>query len=423
MHIRLRPLLILGLLVALIGGGWSVQPTAGEDARSIEIVELSGPLDARALRFAADVIEQAAGGNVEVVVLQIDSPGVVNGERELERLVRLLRNPPLPVAAWVGPAPAVAYGGALQLLVAAPIRAAAPGSVIGYGEPSIAGKSVPPLVGLPPTLAGGVVEVEEPGGVVDIVQPSLRQLVILDLNGLTVEVGGRRVELSTLQPFGEGVTNLPTVIREPGLWDRFLSLALRPEAAFFFLAVGLTIAAFEFYALGPGVAATVAAVSLLLASYGVAVLPVRPWALILTVVSVGVLTVGYQMGGVATLLVAGAAGLGVGGLWFTDAAPQLIPGRLGVGLTVVGVAAFYAVAMPTVTRARLSTRTIGRERLVGRRGMALGDFAPDGEVEVDGARWRATAHRESGIRAGDAVEVVAIDGWYLEVEPVRENQG
>jgi membrane protein implicated in regulation of membrane protease activity len=44
-------------------------------------------------------------------------------------------------------------------------------------------------------------------------------------------------------------------------------------------------------------------------------------------------------------------------------------------------------------------------------------LGPDGEVEVDGARWSATAHRAAGITAGDPVTVAAVQGTVLEVEP------
>jgi membrane protein implicated in regulation of membrane protease activity len=80
--------------------------------------------------------------------------------------------------------------------------------------------------------------------------------------------------------------------------------------------------------------------------------------------------------------------------------------------------------MPTVQRARFSTQTIGREGLVGERGVALGALSPDGVVEVRGARWRATAHREAGLSSGSDVVVSGVDGLFLEVEPVstdREN--
>ena len=72
----------------------------------------------------------------------------------------------------------------------------------------------------------------------------------------------------------------------------------------------------------------------------------------------------------------------------------------------------------TVARSRFSTPTIGREHLVGRRGVAVTAFGPNGHVEVDGARWQAAAHREAGLEVGDEVEVVGVDGLFLEVEPV-----
>ena len=51
-------------------------------------------------------------------------------------------------------------------------------------------------------------------------------------------------------------------LHEPGLFTRLLRLSIQPEAAFFFLVIGLTLAAFEFYAIGPGLAAATGVVSL-----------------------------------------------------------------------------------------------------------------------------------------------------------------
>jgi membrane-bound ClpP family serine protease len=413
-----RFLASIGVLFALTSLGPNVR--AQEPERVIEVIELEGPLEARVLDFAADTIEAAAG--VEVVVLQIDSPGVVDGEEELQRLLGLLADPPVPVVAWVGPAPAVAYGGALQIYAAAPVKAAAPGAEMGYGAPTIIGRVNDPVVPLPEDLVDGTTRVEATAPLGGLVQPSLRQLVVSDLDGQEVQTrSGTRI-LSTLQPIDGGVTHIPTVLRQPGLWDRFLRLAVRPEAAFFFLAAGLTVAAFEFYAIGPGIAAGVAAISLFLGGYGLSVLPVRGWALGLLLASWGLLVASHQRGGIGVLRVVGTLGVGVAGWFFADTAPQIVPSPLGVALTAVAVGAFFWVAMPTVTRARFSTGTVGRESLMGRRGQALVRFDPDGVVEVEGARWPATAHRAAGIEPGTPVVVTGLDGHYLEVEPVRENR-
>jgi membrane-bound serine protease (ClpP class) len=407
--------------VLLAVGAISLVAQAQEPERTVEVIELSGPFDARLVDFARDAIEAAAGRQVEVVVLAIDSPGSVAPVEDLAGLIGVVAAPPLPVVAWLGPAPGTTGGGALQLAAAAPFTAAAPGVELGAWSPSRAGDPssgdlVPPPTGLEAgTIVDGPVE-----GLIDLVQPSIRQL-IQDLDGVVVPTASGEVTLSTIRPFtapdgSEGVTVLETVIRQPGWWEGLLGLAVSPEATFFFLVAGLVVAAFEFYAIGPGVAASVALASLGLAAYGMAVLPVRWWAVVLTVLAVGLLSTSYQRGGVSVLTGIGLGGLAVAGLAFTDAAPQITPSLLGVAGTVAAAGFFFLLAMPTVARARFSTQTIGRDHLLGVEGRAVVDLTPDGIVEVAGARWRASSHREAGIRGGDPVVVVGVDGEYLEVD-------
>ena len=404
-----RFLILLGLV------GMAALPLAGQtDEGVVEFVDLSGILDERILNFAIDSISHAAQrGDTEIVVLQIDSPGVVGSEETLEELIELISSPPLPVATWIGPAPARAFGGAGLLVLGAEVRFAAPGSEIGFLSPAVAG-------GVSAEGDGRLQDdVADTGDVADIEVSSMtaapRQVVQL-LDGRTVAFAGGERVLSTLVRVDGGDT-IATVVRSPGWWDGFLRLASTPDAVFFLLVAGLTVAAFEFYAIGPGIAAGVAATCLFLASYGMAVLPVRWWAVALTLVSTWVLTVAYQRGSVLALDLIGLAGLTVAGFKFTDAAPQFSPGVPGTLLTVASAAFFFLLAMPTVARSRFSTRTIGRDHLVGRDGRAVSDFSPDGVVEVDGARWRATAHREAGIREDDPVVVTAVEGWFLEVSP------
>jgi membrane-bound serine protease (ClpP class) len=416
-------LLRLLLTLAAVLTATALPALGQEEQRRVEVLEVSGPLDARALDFLAEQIHSAASRPVELVVLQLTSPGVVASRSELEELAELVSEPPLPLAVWIGPAPGRLYGGALQLAALAPLTLAAPGVEVGHWTPTIAGDpEQPPLLASPSDRLAAPVAVEEPiPGVVDELAPSIRQL-LQALDERTMTVAGTQVVVDTIAPFEApdgtaGVAPIPTVFRQPGLWTRFLRLAATPEAAFFFLVAGLTVAVFELYAIGPGIAAGVAAVSLGLAGYGMAVLPVRGWAVGLTVVAIALLAAAYQRGGFPALSALGMAGVAAGGLAFTAGAPQIEVSRWGVVLTVAAAGFFFLLAMPTVARARFSTQTIGREHLVGRKGRALSDLSPEGLVEVDGARWHASSHREAGIRAGDAVTVAGVDGWTLEVEP------
>jgi membrane-bound serine protease (ClpP class) len=411
----LSTLLLAVVLAPLVAG-------AQADERRLDVIDISGPLDNGAVEFVIDTIEAAADRGSEAVILEVDSRGVVADPEVFEELLALTADPPLPLVVWAGPAPGRVYGGALELLAAAPLSIAAPGVEIGYASPTYIAGEPGTIASIPAPLESEVVVVEGPvEGLVDDTSPAIRQL-IQELDGVAIPVGGSDRVLSTLTTSEidgeEQTTAIPVTFHKPGYWARFLRLAVTPEAAFMFLVAGLTIAAFEFYAIGPGIAAAMAAISVFLAAYGLATLPVRWWAFALALLGWAALTASYQRGSVAAITCLGTGLMLAGGLFYVDGAPQLEMNAVVTIVIVLSVLAFYTVAMPTVARSRFSTRTIGREHLIGSRGVALADLDPDGEVEVDGARWRASAHREAGIRQGDPVRVAEIDGMILEVEPV-----
>ncbi len=409
---------LLFSLILVVVGLTGVVPARAQSEAPIEVVAVKGPLDGLAVDFIDSAIVRAARRGAEVVILQLDTPGALTPN--VADLVDLVADPPLPVVVWVGPDPAAGYGATMALLEAAAIGAAAPGVEVGYRLPLVAGDPVPaPAADAPADpLVTDAVTVRDPiPPYVDVVVPTINNLLVA-LNGRVVTVRDQTVTLETTAERDGAQIAKPTVFLEPGLGTRTLRLAVRPEAAFFFLVAGLTIAAFEFFAIGPGVAAGVAVLSLLLSGYGLAVLPLRWWAVLLALLGQWLMTVDFQRGAVGALTGLGAVAMTLGGLFFTSGAPQIVPAWWAVIVIVVSVVLFYMFAMTAVARSRFSTPTLGREHLIGRRGKALTDFNPNGEVNVDGARWLAAAHREAGIRQGDAVVVAAIDGRFLEVEPV-----
>lgn len=403
----MRRLALLFVILALPGVA-----SAQSDDAGIDVIDVSGPLDESALGFMADSIRSASGNGQELVLLQINSKAVLDGPG-FDALVDLVVDPPVPVAVWVGPAPASAFGGAYLLVRTAEHSAMAPGSSWGKANPVVFGEERATVTG--PDVA---VLAEDAG--VEL-QPTLRQY-LQDLDGRTFDTSEGSVVVSTITEFGEGVTLKEVTFRKPGLADRFFRLAVSPEAAFFFLVVGLSIVTFEFFALGPGVAAGVAALSLIPAGWGLLNLPTRWWALLLALAGWALLTAAYQKGGFVSLTVLGAVLLQMGGMTLIEGQGQIDPRWWLVLPSVLAVLFFFLIAMPTVQRARLSTQTIGRESLIGQAGSAIADFDPDGLVEVAGARWRATAHREAGLRAGSQVVVTGVDGLYLEVDPVRSDR-
>jgi membrane-bound serine protease (ClpP class) len=300
---------------------------------------------------------------------------------------------------------------------------------VGHLAPTVAGsgeaaatvaESFPEV---PAELIEGRVEVDGPiPGLVDVVSPSIGQFVV-GLDGTRLQVRGETVTLSTAEVTvtddgAEAVTpSVDVRFRKPGLIDRTLRLAIQPEAAFLFLVAGLALVVFEFYAAGPGIAAAVGVASLLIAGYGLAVLPVNWWAVVSAVAGVGLYTADFQRNDLGWRSLLGSAALVYGGLRLVEAAPQVTVSWWPVALVVVAAMLWFGFALTTVVRSRFATATIGREHLVGKVGRAESNLDPEGVVLVDGARWRARARRAAAISAGDDVVVTAVDGIVLDVDP------
>lgn len=411
----------ISFLIAALAFGALTGPALGQQepaAGPVVVADVRGPLDQRALNFLTEAV---ATPDAQLVIIQLNNAGISSGDPA--ELYAAVASSVTPIAAWVGPAGAVAYGGAGQLLLAADVTGAAPGTRVGYLEPVVIGAE---LLGVLEPLrdpAGldavdvAVTESEFPSLIDDAV-PTIGQFIAsLDermIGGVTLETAR---EIAAEDGSTIIVPSVEVRFVKPGLWDRFLRLASRPEAAFFFLLAGIAVATFEFYAAGAGVAAAVAALSLFLAGYGWATLPMNWWAVALAILGLLLYTWDFQQNRLGWGSVAGTVALLVGGFSYSAAGPQYTPAWWGVVITVIGIALFYGFALTTVVRSRFSTLTIGREYLVGKLGTAETDFDPEGVVVVDGARWRARSHRAAGLGPGDPIQVMEVNGILLEVGP------
>ncbi len=95
----------------------------------------------------------------------------------------------------------------------------------------------------------------------------------------------------------------------------------------------------------------------------------------------------------------------------------------GVGIMAEGslAATFLVIALIlglifyAGVKAQFRRVKTGKEALIGARGIATTDLKPKGEVRVMGEFWEAAA-KDTTITAGQAVEVVSMDGVYLVVK-------
>jgi membrane-bound serine protease (ClpP class) len=405
------------------------------DADPIVVIEVSDPMDQRLIDY---VVASIRNESAHAYVLKIDSPGVSSGD--LTQLFQIVDDAPAPVVAWIGPDPAVAFGGAAYLANHADIRSAAPGAEVGYLDPSVHnGETQPPSVNQgtidPEVLQTSInllendtliVTLEEGSttvpGFVDQLDPALGQLLI-SLDGQTVVRDGQIFELDTARVEtidGQEVLvqSRPVKFIKTGILDRFLRLGARPETALLFLLFGLAFAVFEFYAAGTGLMAFVAALSLIIAGYGLATLPIWWPSVVILLAGIAVLVWGFAQNRVDWRMALGTILLLVAGFTFTATYPQYPPSPWMVIIAVAATVTFIWYSLTTVVRGRFATPTVGKADMIGRRCLVVETLDPIGVVAVDGARWQATADRGVEIAAGAAGEIVGLTGLLVEVDPV-----
>ncbi len=399
--------MLTGLALCVLALGSLTAPAAAQSdggARSeetVRILKVSGLIDPVTASFIVEEIAEAADSDVVALVLQVNSEGAVVSDERMDEVVDAITSSAVPVSTWIGPSGSKAEGEAVRLVAASAVAGLSPGSRV----------EVTAELAEDVDLAGRTAVGERVGselaaelGLVDNDAPVLGEFIVA-LPGVETNQVDDRIEPVTPVRFGQ-----------LGLVDQLFHTVASPPVAYLLLVIGASLLVFELFTAGVGVAGMVGVGSLLLAAYGLAVLPTRTWALVLLCLAFPAFAVDVQTGVPRFWTAIGVVALVVGSIaLFEDGPPSwitLLAGIIGVLLAMLG-------GMPAMVRTRFSTPTIGRDWMIGETGVAVAAVAPDGIVTVRDAPWRAHTNRATPIDAGAEVRVTAIDGLTLEVEPIE----
>lgn len=390
--------------------GFSAPPSAGAPSSlsaasrpQIDVVEIEGMLDPVNASLMTGVIRDAERANSVLVVLRIDSSGVL--DVDVDELVGVVKRARVPVVVWIGPTGAAARRGAALVARAAHVLAIAPGAHMDVDGRSLGAQE-----------ASG-------SGIADLISPSIGEVIVeMDERVITTAAGQVELDTATVKETKGGLRREPnsnTDVRfsKLGLGARLQHAFTSPSIALFMLFVGLCLVVFEFFTAGIGLAGAVGALALVGSSYGFSHLPVNWWALALIVVGLIGFSIDVQAGVLAFWTVVGVVFTFIGAISLYGGSSHLDPPLWMAFAITGGVVLFMLAGMTSVVRARFSTPTIGRESMIGEMGEATTDVRPDGVVRVRGAVWKARTNRATPIGISDPIRVVAVDGLVLEVEP------
>lgn len=428
-------------------------------AAPVMVLPLTGAIGPASAAYVVHGLQQARTQGAQLVVLQMDTPGGLDAS--MRQIIQAILASPVPVAGYVAPDGARAASAGTYMLYACHVAAMAPATNLGAASPvaiGIGGHAPSPGDAAKPSSAPSAAASNEDtlarkqmhdaaayirglaqlrGRNADWAERAVREAVSLDapeaasqhvidliasdIPDLLRQVDGRALHTSaglvTLHTAGA-----QTVTLEPDWRNRFLGVITDPSLALLLLTVGVYALIFEFSTPGMVVPGILGAVCVVVALYGLQMLPINYAGLALIALGLGCM--------VAEAFLPTFGALGVGGIVaFVLGAVMLIdtqtPG-FGVPLPLIVSTALVSLAVilllsSMAMRARRQPNVAGGDTLIGMTGelLELDPTDPDdpaaGWAQVRGERWRV--HCDGPVARGDRIRVTARHGLTLDVVP------
>jgi membrane-bound serine protease (ClpP class) len=441
---------ILRLLAALVLAAAS----ACVCAREVYQVDIEGGIGPATAEHVERALQRAAAAKAELVVLRMDTPGGL--DRAMRDIIKAVLASPVPVAGFVGPQGARAASAGTYILYASHIAAMAPATNLGAATPvaiGLGGAESHPAArasgaasGAPPDDAMGAKRVSDAVAFMrglaqlrgrdvawgeqavreaaslpasDALKRHVIDLVAADVPDLLQQLDGRTIALR------EGVTvklatRDATIVRvQPDWRGRLLAVVSDPSLALMLLMLGVYGLLFEFMNPGMVLPGVIGGVALLLALWGLQMLPINYAGLGLILLGIAFFAAEAFVPSHGALGAGGIAAFAFGALLLVDTD---VPG-FGVSPTMVAsitiVSAIVVIAIVGMAaRTRRRPVVSGAANIIGAGGEVIESAGREGWAEVAGERWRVRA--DQPLAPHQRIKVTALDGLTLRVLPEEE---
>jgi len=444
---------------------WPVVPAHAAQPHVL-VATLDGVINPITDHYVASAVDHAVQGHAVALVIAMDTPGGL--DTSMRSIIKAILTSPVPVASYVAPSGARAASAGTYILYASHIAAMAPGTNLGAATPvQIGGNPLQPGPEKPAPRGDGDRADQKPDatGNADSSSPmerkqvndaaayiralaqmrgrnaewaerAVREAVSLsaqealrlkvidyvaaDIGALAAQLDGKKVSAlgadKLLQTSGAVINDA-----RPDWRAKLLAIITNPSIALLLMTIGIYGIIFEFTNPGLAVPGVVGAICLLLALYGLQLLPVNYAGLALILLGMAFM--------VAEAFVPSFGALGLGGIAaFVTGALILIDTDLpGFGIPVAliaGVAVLSALLLAAMAGVMLKTR---RRKVVSGPADLIGGIAEvqqtaqnGGWVSLRGETWHVVS--DAPLHAAQKVQVVARDGLVLKVVPAGNNE-
>jgi membrane-bound serine protease (ClpP class) len=429
------------------------------DPAPVFVLRIAGAIGPATGEYVSRSLDQAARARAQLVVLEIDTPGGLDAS--MRSIVKDIVASPVPVAAYVAPQGARAASAGTYILYAAHIAAMAPATNLGAatpiaigvpspgGQPEPAGRassaasaaatghdtssakrindaaayirSLAQLRGRDSAWAEQAVRESVSLSASDALGRKVIDLVAVDVGDLLRKLDGRVLQRGDSQGASAklATAQAAVVTLEPDWRNRLLSVISDPSLVLILMMIGVYGLLFEF--MNPGFVApgVIGGVAILLALWGLQMLPVNYAGLALILLGIAFFVAEAFLPSYGALGIGGVAAFAFGALLLIDSdTPGFgVPPSLIVAVTLVS-AAFVITVAGMAAKARRRPVVSGTPRMIGGVGEIIEFGAGEGWAIVAGERWRVRAAMP--LHVGQRVRITRVEGLTLEVSPSPE---
>ena len=406
----------------------SVPPPAA-NAAPVWVTKATGIIDPALAGYLTKTMKQAADARAAALVIEIDTPGGL--DTAMRQIIQGELDSSIPVVVYVYPEGARAASAGVYILMGSDVAAMAPQTNLGAATPvalngtmddtmkaKVTNDAAAYIIALAKNHGRNATWAEQAvrqsvslpadqavaQNVVDFVEPDLPSLL-------------KAMDGFVTQPKGLVMHTAGAPVKEVkmGWMASFLHAIANPDIAYILMTLGILGIIFEVAAPGHILSGVAGVIALLLAFYGLAVLPVNFVGIALIVLAMILFIAEIKIQSHGVLGIGGAVALVLGGLLlFNTSASYLKVGWPVLIVVALLALAFFTLVVSKVRGAMRRPLATGPTSLAGEHGITLSPLDPKGQVRVRGEIWKARTEGEA-LLGDERIVVLRVEGLTLVV--------
>jgi len=413
---------------------------ANEEKPVFNVITVASVITTHTAKYVADRIEKAKEEGAQGLIILLDTPGGM--DTAMREIAKSLLNSPIPVIVYVYPSGARAASAGVIITTAAHVAAMAPGTNIGAAHPVAIGlggsggvdktmsekmendaaayvRSIAKIRGRSEVWVEKAVRKSESITAEEAKKMNVIDYVAADIDKLLAMIDGKEVTLEGGKKIKLSTKNAAVNKIEMGTRQKILAAISDPNIAYILLLIGLAGLYFEFSNPGAILPGVIGGISLLMAFFGLATLPVNYTGILLILFGIILFIAEIKVMSNGLLTIGGIVSLAMGSLIMFETPEPALRISLQVFIpALLLVSGFFVVVIWMAMKAQMRRPYSGVESMAEGEGEAMTDIATEGKVFFQGEYW--SAQSKSPIPKGAKVKILKVDGLKLTVEEIKK---